>query len=222
MAGGAGVEWYFGYKHPHSDLTCQDYRVRQNMWQQCRIALEFFADHEIPFWNMTNANDKISSKDAYCLCDPGKLYLVYLKHAEPTTLDLSDAEGVFEVLWFNPREGGPLQRGSTQAVNGGGKVVLGDPPGDPGQDWLAVVRPGDPNRDYPPGVSAGADMTIMLPRSGDTVTVDLNGDVSDDGKPGARLTSQWTKSSWSRRRRIRRCHRPRNQGHAATAPASMS
>ena len=34
MAGGAGIEWYFGYKHPHSDLTCQDYRVREKMWQQ--------------------------------------------------------------------------------------------------------------------------------------------------------------------------------------------
>jgi len=37
MAGGAGVEWYFGYKHAHSDLTCQDFRVRENMWKQCRI-----------------------------------------------------------------------------------------------------------------------------------------------------------------------------------------
>ena len=117
MAGGAGVEWYFGYQHPHSDLTCQDYRVREKMWRQCRIALDFFADHEIPFWNMTNANDKIGSKDAYCLCDPGKLYLVYLKHAEPTTLDLSDAKGIFEILWFNPREG----RASPAWLNSGGQ-----------------------------------------------------------------------------------------------------
>jgi hypothetical protein len=195
MAGGAGVEWYFGYKHAHSDLTCQDYRVRQNMWRQCRVALGFFADHDIPFWNMANANDRISSKSAYCLCDPGKLYLVFLKHIEPTTLDLSGANGIFEILWFNPREGGPLQRGSNQAVNGGEKVRLGDPPGDPGQDWLAVVRPGDPARDYPPGVSAGADTTTMLPRSGKAVTIDLNGEVTDDGKPGARLASHWSKAS---------------------------
>jgi len=195
MAGGAGVEWYFGYQHPHSDLTCQDYRVRQSMWNQCRIALQFFANHQIPFWDMTNANDTISSKDAYCFCDPGKLYLVYLKHAEPTKLDLSDDKGVFEVLWFDPREGGPLQSGSTQAVNGGGRVLLGNPPGAPGHDWLAVVRPGDPNRDYPPGVNAGADMKIMLPRSDDTVIVDLDGNISDMGKGSATLTSQWTKIS---------------------------
>ena len=42
LAGGAGNEWYFGYKHAHSDLTCQDWRSRDLWWDQCRIALEFF------------------------------------------------------------------------------------------------------------------------------------------------------------------------------------
>lgn len=28
MAGGYGVEWYFGYASPNSDLTCQDFRSR--------------------------------------------------------------------------------------------------------------------------------------------------------------------------------------------------
>jgi hypothetical protein len=195
MAGGAGVEWYFGYKHPHSDLTCQDFRVRQNMWQQCRHALEFFADHKIPFWNMTNANEKLGSKAAYCLHNPGKLMLVYRKKAEQTTLDLSGTNGVFEVLWYNPRQGGLLQLGTTQAVRGGSKVVIGDPPREKGQDWLAVVRPGDPNRDYPPGVSAGADVKIMLARSSDKVTVELNGDISGDGKAGPKLSSRWSQSS---------------------------
>lgn len=195
MAGGAGVEWYFGYKHPHSDLTCQDYRVRQNMWRQCRIALQFFAEHKIPFWNMSNANEKISSKDDYCLSEPGKLYLVYLKRGESTTLDLSGVPGAFEVLWFNPRKGGKLQLGSTQVVTAGKKVTLGNPPGDAGQDWLAIVRPGDPSRDYPPGVSVDGDMTIMLPRNGKSITIELNAKVSDDGKPGAELTSKWTKAS---------------------------
>jgi hypothetical protein len=36
MAGGAGVEWYFGYQHDHSDLTCQDWRSREKIWEQCR------------------------------------------------------------------------------------------------------------------------------------------------------------------------------------------
>ena len=79
MAGGAGVEWYFGYEHPHSDLTCQDFRVREAMWRQSRIALEFFEQYEIPFWRMSNANEKSSSNTAYCLREPDGLLLVYRK-----------------------------------------------------------------------------------------------------------------------------------------------
>ncbi|MGI9244808.1 MAG: DUF5060 domain-containing protein, partial [Verrucomicrobiales bacterium] len=197
MAGGAGVEWYFGYAHAHSDLTCQDYRVREKMWKQSSIALQFFRENQIPFWNMTNANGRLSTKDGYCLMEAGKLYLAFLKHAQPTDLDLSGATGIFEVLWFNPREGGALQTGSTLAVNGDGKVSLGSPPSDPAQDWLAVVRPGDPNRDYPPGVSAGGNQTAMLPRSGKAVTIELQGVVSDDRKTDGSLTTRWSKVSGS-------------------------
>jgi len=146
MAGGAGVEWYFGYKHPHSDLTCQDYRTRHKMWTQCRYALEFFKDHHIPFWDMKNDNRKVSSRDAYCLYQTGKVYVVYLKRADATTLDLSGARGAFEVRWFNPRNGGPLLSGSTQAVTGDGARSLGRPPRDQDKDWVALVRPVDPNR----------------------------------------------------------------------------
>jgi hypothetical protein len=191
MAGGAGVEWYFGYQHPHSDLTCQDYRVRGKMWKQSRIALEFFADHEIPFWDMANANEQLSQRDAYCLSQPGRLYLVYMKNGGQTALDLSDVDGVFEIQWFNPRDGGPLASGSAVAVTGGGKRLIGQPPRDKDQDWLAVLRPGDPNRNYPPGVSAGSDQRIMLPRDGNAVSLELAGSVSDDGKPGGALKCQW-------------------------------
>ncbi|MCG8649136.1 MAG: DUF5060 domain-containing protein [Pirellulales bacterium] len=139
MAGGGGVEWYFGYQHPHSDLTCQDYRVREKMWQQCRVALKLFADHSIPFWEMTNANDRLSSSGNYCLCKPGELYLVYSKEGTSITVDLTDAQGELEVLWFNPRTGGALSHGSVATVQGGTKAAIGTPPGDPGQDWLALV-----------------------------------------------------------------------------------
>lgn len=141
MAGGAGVEWYFGYKHAHSDLTCQDFRVRENMWRQSKIALEFFRDQKIPFWDMTNANKLLLSKNGYCLALEGKLYLVFAKEASETSLDLTKADGVFEVLWFNPREGGDVVVGSVEAVKGGGKFILGQPPADIDKDWVAIVKP---------------------------------------------------------------------------------
>ena len=44
MAGGAGVEYYFGYQLPQNDLGCEDFRSRDKSWDYCRIALEFFRD----------------------------------------------------------------------------------------------------------------------------------------------------------------------------------
>jgi hypothetical protein len=50
MAGGAGVEYYFGYKLPQNDLACEDWRSRDKSWDFRRIALEFFPANKIPFW----------------------------------------------------------------------------------------------------------------------------------------------------------------------------
>ena len=44
MGGGFGVEWYFGYASPHSDLTCEDFRSRDLFWDQNRHALWFFEE----------------------------------------------------------------------------------------------------------------------------------------------------------------------------------
>ena len=32
MAGGAGVEYYFGYSLPENDLLCEDFRSRDRSW----------------------------------------------------------------------------------------------------------------------------------------------------------------------------------------------
>lgn len=144
MAGGAGVEYYFGYQLPQNDLVAEDWRSRDRTWNYCRIALEFFHENEVPFWAMTNANALIdnpgNSNDRYCFAQPGELYLVYLPEGGSSTLDLGDASGRFSVKWFNPREGGALQDGSVRRVSGGEVVQLGDAPGDPREDWLVVVR----------------------------------------------------------------------------------
>jgi hypothetical protein len=143
MAGGAGVEWYFGYKHPHSDLTCQDYRSRDLMWDQCRYALQFFDRYEIPFWEMTCDDALAGREDAYCLYKRGEVYLVYRKTGGKTTVDLSGVEGKYAVKWYDPRSGGDLQAGSVAAVSGGGVRDLGNPPDNAGRDWLAMVRLAD-------------------------------------------------------------------------------
>ena len=144
MAGGAGVEYYFGYKLPQNDLLCEDYRSRDQSWDYCRVALEFFGENEIPFAEMTNADELVGNpkhdNSCYCLAKAGELYLVYLPNGGDQSLDLKNAKGKFSLQWFNPRSGGALIDGLVTAVDGGAPVSLGDPPSDPREDWLVVLR----------------------------------------------------------------------------------
>ncbi|GAB6164195.1 hypothetical protein JCM19992_01950 [Thermostilla marina] len=139
MAGGMGVEFYFGYKHAHSDLTCQDWRSRDGFWDYCRYALQFFKNNDVPFQDMANHNELVGDQ-AWCLAKPGAVYVVYLRNGGTAELDLSDAEGTFTVRWYDPRSGGALQTGAVESVPGGKKVVLGKAPHDGDQDWVVLVR----------------------------------------------------------------------------------
>jgi hypothetical protein len=144
MAGGAGVEYYFGYALPENDLVAQDFRSRDKSWDYCRIALDFFRTEKIPFAEMTSANALVGNpKDdnsKFCFAKPGEIYLVYLPNGGTTGIDLPAARGTFTVKWFNPRAGGPLVSGSVGSVEGGKTVALGHPPADAAEDWLIVIR----------------------------------------------------------------------------------
>ncbi|MHB0754486.1 DUF5060 domain-containing protein [Polaribacter sp. M15] len=143
MAGGWGNEWYFGYKHAHSDLTCEDYRSRDLFWNQAAIAKNFFLDHKIPFWEMENRNDLVGNSEnkstAYCLAKENEIYVVYLNSVETINLDLSEAKGNFTVFWFNPKKGGDLQKSKVKKVRGGSTVALGESPDKTQKDWVVLV-----------------------------------------------------------------------------------
>ena len=144
MAGGAGVEYYFGDIPPESDMQCEDYRSRDKSWGYCSIALNFIKNYNIPFWEMVNSNKLINNlddnKDKYCLAKVGELYLVYLGYITTSKLDLSGLDGKFSVNWFNPREGGKLINGKVRTVKGGNIVDLGPAPGNSKEDWLVIVQ----------------------------------------------------------------------------------
>lgn len=139
MAGGWGTEWYFGYAHPHSDLTCQDYASRDLFWDQGRIAIEFFEKGNFPYWEMENHNELILKEGDYCLAKPGEVYVFFLKDGQ-ASVDLSAADGKLTVEWYNPRKGGDLQSGSKKKVKAGNEVDLGNPPVEDGKDWVVIVR----------------------------------------------------------------------------------
>ena len=144
MAGGAGVEYYFGYSLPQNDLLCENWRSRERSWDAAAVALRFFADERIPFPEMEPADALVGNaaeeNSRYAFAKRGEVYLVYLPHGGEARLDLGGVPGRFTVAWLDPRRGGPLHAGSVHEVAGGGAVGLGAPPADAGDDWLAVVR----------------------------------------------------------------------------------
>jgi len=143
MAGGAGVEYYFGYQVPQNDLRAEDFRSRDKSWDYARIALEFFHEH-LPFWRMTNRSDLVGNPDrkgtTYCFANPGEIYAIYLPEGKLEALDLSADSNEYDVFWFNPRTGGELLPGSVTSVSGGTPVNVGNPPDDPEQDWVVLLQ----------------------------------------------------------------------------------
>ncbi len=144
MAGGAGVEYYFGYKLPENDLICEDFRSRDRSWDYCNVALKFFVENKVPFWDMKNADALVGNikndNSKYCLAKTDEVYLVYLPSGGTTTLDLTSAKGQFTVSWFNPRTGGSPATGSVNQVQGSTTAALGNAPSDTDDDWAILIR----------------------------------------------------------------------------------
>ncbi len=138
LGGGAGVEYYFGYDHPHSDLTCDDYRSRDQSWDYCRHALAFFHTH-LPFWGMEALDGVTAVEGAYVFGAAGAVYAVYLPAGQDLVVNLP-GPGRYTVAWFNPRDGGPLVAGAS-GITGGGGVSIGPAPDD--DDWVALIRAAD-------------------------------------------------------------------------------
>ncbi|WP_297087631.1 DUF5060 domain-containing protein [uncultured Draconibacterium sp.] len=132
MAGGCGTEWYFGYKHPHSDLTCESWRSRDLFWDQCKIALDFFNDNEIPVETMVNANELTATENDYVFAKTGQVYLVYSKTGEDIEINLPDVG--YTATWFNPRNGTSLQITESTANE---EIKLQCPSE---QDWLLYLQ----------------------------------------------------------------------------------
>ncbi len=141
MAGASGVEWYFGYKFAHNDLGCEDWRSRDLLWKQTKLATQFFHQH-IPFGEMQPSDEKVSGGEAYCVASPGQTYAIY-RHADQPDAELKlslPAEGVYAIRWYNPRQPQELQTGSVGSVKGSSSEKLGLPPNSPQQDWVILVQ----------------------------------------------------------------------------------
>lgn len=133
MAGGAGVEYYFGYNTGETDLSCQDFRSRAKSWKYASNALQFFHNY-LPFI-VPKALNNVST--GLCLAKEGEIYVVYLKAGGTTNITLPT--GNYSVKWYNPRTGGSLQNGSVTTI-GSGTVSIGNPPSETTLDWIALIK----------------------------------------------------------------------------------
>lgn len=132
LAGGAGSEWYFGYKYADSDLTGQDFRSRDLWWDQCRAALEFFEGKKVPFDRMRGADELVGNEGSevgkpYCFAAAEEVYVVYVPEGGDVKLDLSGLEGTFRVEWFDPVKGEFPVVYAASEIEGGNVVELAVP-----------------------------------------------------------------------------------------------
>ncbi|HSM48002.1 MAG TPA: putative collagen-binding domain-containing protein, partial [Draconibacterium sp.] len=132
------VEWYFGYRYPHTDLTCEDFRSRSNWWKQSTIATQFI--QQFPLEEMKSNNSLVNAKGAFCLEKPGEIYLIYLPAGTQNSKISLPGEKTFSVKWFNPREGGEMQDGNVTSVEGKGFQTIGNPPVETEKDWVVVLQ----------------------------------------------------------------------------------
>lgn len=141
FAGGSGVEWYFGYKNPHNDLNCEDWRSRDRIWDQTRFALDFFQQY-LPIASMMPSNELINQGDALCLSSSEGVYALYLPNGGSAAIDLSSESGQWTVQWYNPRTG-EMATSETESVTASKNVEIGPPPAEQDQDWAVLLRADD-------------------------------------------------------------------------------
>ncbi|MBN2350207.1 MAG: DUF5060 domain-containing protein [Bacteroidales bacterium] len=139
MAGGAGVDWYFGYKTHNNDLNCEDWRSRDRMWDYTRYALDFFQKY-LPFSEMEPIDELTDNLSDYCFVKKDSIYIVYLPFWQKTIINLSAVSGTYTIKWYNPRTGGELIRGSVSGIKGGSDQDIGQPPADTHLDWVAIIQ----------------------------------------------------------------------------------
>lgn len=121
MAGGAGVDWYFGWQNnaPTSDLSNEDMRSRDALWRQSKIARDLIKP--LPLNDMEPRPDL----GANILAQKGTLYALYTDGTSAPKIDLRESSETFLVQYYNPKSGKLLL---THRINGGAFITLQSPP----------------------------------------------------------------------------------------------
>ncbi|MEH6407480.1 MAG: T9SS type A sorting domain-containing protein, partial [Leeuwenhoekiella sp.] len=130
LAGGMGVEYYYGYDTGETDLNAQNHRSRDQKYTEANYALLFFNTYlqdYLPDMISVDSITAASNDFAYGKID--ELYVIYRPQGGSTSINLS--VGDWSVQWYNPRTGGDLTNKSSIT-----DVLLA--PDD--NDWVALVK----------------------------------------------------------------------------------
>ena len=131
MAGGAGVEYYYGYQTgDHTDLTCQDHRSRDTKYKEAGHAISFFDNHMQDFLPFVNTdNSTTTASDDYVLTNNSNAVIVYRPNGGTTMITL-DPTRVWTADWYNPRTG--IYNDDNVSITT--ELIAPDT-----EDWVAVI-----------------------------------------------------------------------------------
>jgi len=141
---GGNIEWYFGFARDGGDISVEDFRSRQAMWNFSRHAREFMERH-LPFNRMqpmdnlvTGENQDFGGAEVFAL--PGEIYAIYLPNASAdASLTTAGGNRNWQIRWFNPLNG---QLELTDTRNSSGLLQIGRPPSRDNEDWIVLIDNG--------------------------------------------------------------------------------
>ncbi|MHA7058225.1 carbohydrate-binding protein [Aquimarina sp. M1] len=151
LAGGAGVEYYYGYSTGETDLSAQDHRSRDKKYSDAARALQFFNNYlQDDLVDMVSSDGVTSDNNDYVFGKAGEIYAIYRPNGGSTGISLPSGNEEYEVQWYNPRGGSGLSNATTIS----GNLVAPD-----NNDWVALVKKKD-------GGGGGPDQCVALEQNG--------------------------------------------------------
>ena len=124
MAGGMGVEYYYGYQCESNDLNNEDHRSRARKYEQAKIALDFLRKY-LPYSEMSSMDELTQNPKDYVFAKKDEIYCIYIPANELSTLIL---KGKYDLQWFDPRSG-----------KMGSKSILKNLNKPDQNDWVALI-----------------------------------------------------------------------------------
>jgi hypothetical protein len=127
MAGGAGVEYYYGYNTEQNDLNAEDHRTREVKYKEAAIAQQFFTALEV---ESMKANDELTASEEDYVFGNENQWVVYLPKGVSTAINLPKGSWTAQV--FDPIKGG--FKSTNVKIS---KTISGP---DKSQDWVLVLN----------------------------------------------------------------------------------